>query len=299
MKKLSSEVFIEKAKLIHFNKYDYSKIDYINSRTKVEIVCLTHGSFWQKADDHLRGSGCHKCKKTFPLTSEIFIEKAIQIHGDKYDYSMVEYINTQTKITIICPIHGKFIQTPNRHLAGQGCAKCAENEILTTDAFIDKAKMIHSHRYNYSQSEYVRSSIKIKIICPNHGVFEQTPNRHLMGDGCPKCKESKGESKIRNFLIANNINYQYQYKINKCRNIRPLLFDFAIFINNRLFLIEYDGIQHFIAMKLFGGKNKFNILQKNDKIKNKYCLENNIHLLRIKYTDYDYIEEILNKIIKT
>ena len=129
MKKLSIEQFIRKSKLIHHDKYDYSKVEYINSRTKICIICPEHGEFWQKPRVHLKGSGCPLCYKennhTTLLSTESFIEKAKKIHGDKYDYSYVKYINAKTPVCIICPEHGEFWQKPNYHLSGNGCQKCA------------------------------------------------------------------------------------------------------------------------------------------------------------------------------
>lgn len=111
-----------KAKAIHGNKYDYSKVNYVNTKEKVCIICPTHGEFWQRPNGHLNGLGCDKCGKTYSYTTEEFIEKAKQIHGNKYDYSKVKYINAQTKVCIICPIHGEFWQTPYKHLnLKEGC----------------------------------------------------------------------------------------------------------------------------------------------------------------------------------
>ena len=122
------------------------------------------------------------------LTTEEFIKKAKEIHDDKYDYSLVDYKNAKTKIKIICPKHGVFEQQPRAHLNKQGCPKCSlENKTLTTEEFIQKAKEIHGNKYDYSLVEYADSKTKVKIVCSKHGVFEQIPNDHLNGCGCPKC----------------------------------------------------------------------------------------------------------------
>ena len=125
----TTKEFIEKAKEIHGDKYDYSKVEYIDSKTKVCIICPEHGEFWQNPNSHLSGRGCSNCvsKKlhdVFSKTTEEFIEKAREIHGDKYDYSKVEYVNAKTKVCIICPEHGEFWQTPDSHLRGSGCIHC-------------------------------------------------------------------------------------------------------------------------------------------------------------------------------
>jgi len=126
MKRLTTEQFIEKAKAIHSDKYDYSLVEYKNNRTKVKIICHEHGIFEQRSDSHLRGQGCSKCKGggKKKLTTEEFIKKAKNIHGDKYDYSLVEYKNNKTKVKIICPIHDVFEQRPGSHLKGCDCPKC-------------------------------------------------------------------------------------------------------------------------------------------------------------------------------
>lgn len=187
-KKLTTKEFIEKARQIHGNKYDYSKVEYKNSSTKICIICPEHGEFWQVPNDHLRGHGCSKCYGNEKMTIETFIEKARKVHGNKYDYSKVEYTgNNKSKICIICPEHGEFWQKANAHLNGQGCPKCYNNILKTTEQFIKQAKIIHGNKYDYSKVEYKGNKIKICIICPKHGEFWQVPISHLQGYGCQKC----------------------------------------------------------------------------------------------------------------
>lgn len=216
-KRSNNDIFIEKAKEIHSNKYDYSKVHYINAHTKVCIVCPEHGEFWQTPENHLKGSGCPKCgkdkiKKIFSHTTEKFIEKAKEIHGDKYDYSKVKYNGNKVKVCIICPIHGEFLQTPNSHLNGNGCSKCAKCYHYTTEDFIDKAKQIHNNKYDYSKSIYNGIFKKICIVCPEHGEFWQTPKNHLKGSGCPKCAKSHLENEVELFLKNNKIEFECQKK---------------------------------------------------------------------------------------
>ena len=121
-------------------------------------------------------------------TKEEFIKKAREVHGDKYDYSNVDYINAKTKVCIICPEHGEFWQEAKNHLRGIGCPKCSIEKLTgTTDKFIAKAKEVHVNKYDYSKVKYVRSNVKVCIICPEHGEFEQAPYAHTQGYGCPKC----------------------------------------------------------------------------------------------------------------
>ncbi len=122
-------------------------------------------------------------------TTNEFINEAYIIHNNKYKYSLVNYKNNRIKVKIICPIHGVFEQSPTKHLSGQGCPKCTNNIKYTSKDFVNKANIIHDKKYDYSLVDYINNRIKIKIICPIHGVFEQTPNNHLSKkQGCPKCK---------------------------------------------------------------------------------------------------------------
>ena len=194
MKKLTTEEFIQKAREVHDNIYDYSKVEYINNNTKVCIICHEHGEFWQTPGNHLSGKGCNKChrkkQKLYKLLSnEEFIKKARQVHGEKYDYSKVEYNGYKVPICIICPEHGEFWQTSGSHINGSGCPKCAKNGVkLTTEEFIKRAKKIHGDKYDYSKVIYKNAHTKVCIICSKHGEFWQTPTAHLNGSGCPYCQ---------------------------------------------------------------------------------------------------------------
>lgn len=136
------------------------------------------------------------------LTTEEFIKKAREVHGDKYDYSKVEFVNSKEKVTIICLEHGEFKQTPQKHLSGQGCIKChrvsiAKRYSLGTEKFIEKATAIHNGFYDYSMVEYVNSHTHVQIICPIHGAFPQDPASHLRGHGCPFCADVENGKKRR------------------------------------------------------------------------------------------------------
>jgi len=191
MKKLTTEKFIEKAKTKHGDSYDYSKVIYVDSNTKVIIICKIHGEFTQISGKHLSGQGCPECGGTKQLTIEKFIEKAKTKHGDRYDYSKVIYVNGNTEVIIICKIHGEFKQTPASHLSGQGCPECGGSKQSTTEKFIEKIKVKHGDSYDYSKVIYVNNKTKIIIICKIHGVFKQTPGNHLSGKGCSECSGNK------------------------------------------------------------------------------------------------------------
>lgn len=305
MRKLTTEEFIEKAKLVHGNKYDYSLVEYNGCENKVEIICREHGSFFQNKLHHInRAQGCPVCSGNFLFTAKQFIEKARKVHGNKYDYSKVEYKNARSKIEIICPIHGKFFQIPCDHLSGNGCKLCGIKKALISRSysikqFIEKAIEIHSNKYIYN--DYSKSSKKIKIFCKKcKRYFFQTPNNHISKQyGCPLCSSSKGENKIISYLKENYIEFIKEKKFDNCINPRTgynLKYDF--YLPKQNLLVEYDGIQHFIPVKAFGGKNDFNKRVFKDNIKNNYANDNDINLLRIPHTDFNNIKEILNRKIK-
>ena len=191
--KSNTKEFIEKAKLIHCDKYDYSKVDYINSISSVLIICEIHGEFQQTPKSHLKGAGCSKCSKISNANKrkkpiEQFIIQSKEKHGEKYDYSKVDYKNNSTKVIIICKTHGEFEQTPYNHIKSKGCLKCIGYNTLTTDEFIEKAKLVHGDKYDYSKVEYINSNTSILIICKEHGDFLQKPIYHYWNSsGCPKC----------------------------------------------------------------------------------------------------------------
>ncbi len=287
MKKLTNNEFIEKSINVHGNKYDYSLVVYINSRTKVKIVCPEHGIFEQKPNSHLQGQKCFKCMET-KKTLKSFIEESNIIHNNKYDYSLVKYKNAHTKVKIICPEHGVFEQTPNVHITKKcGCKKCSDkNQQLSKDEFIIKSNILHNNKYDYSLVEYVGTYNKVKIICPIHGVFEQTPNNHMNNNNeCPLCKSniSKGEEKIILYLENKKIKYIWQHTFSNCKLKRLLPFDFYLPEYNMC--IEYDGRQHFESVEYFGGVKTLYKTKERDNIKNEYCLKNNIRLIRISYKE--------------
>lgn len=215
-KRVTKDDFIRRAKECHDGKYDYSLINYIDTKQKVEIVCPEHGSFWQTPDSHMRGTGCPKCgrKKVGDKkrgSTEQFILQASKIHGGRYDYSKVEYVDARTKVCIICPIHGEFWQTPHAHLSGQGCIKCSymkcrNGRNLSQEEFILRAKEVHGDKYDYSKVNYVNSTTKVCIICPKHGEFWQTPSGHINAkQGCQKCYDDRRRSLVLGWGINDSL----------------------------------------------------------------------------------------------
>ena len=279
----TKEIFIKEAVIIHNNKYDYSLVEYSSDRIKVKIICPVHSIFEQTPNGHLTGRGCKHCGGTQKINQEFFINKSNKIHFNEYDYSLVEYKLHRKKVKIICKEHGVFEQTPNAHLAGKGCLKCSGKDKLTTEEFIEKAKIIHNNIYDYSLVEYINNHTKIKIICSKHGTFEQRPDVHFKRNGCQLCHEPRNEKIIREFLEKNNIVFERQKQFNDCRTKRPLPFDF--YLSELNICIEFDGRQHFEPVKAFGGEEAFKHQQFKDNIKTQYCLDNNIQLIRISYKE--------------
>lgn len=226
---MNKEQFIERAKQVHGDKYDYSKVEYINNKTNICIVCPVHGEFWQTPKNHLKGCHCPKCAGHYTMTTSEFIEKSIQIHGNKYDYNNVVYKNYKYKVNIICPEHGEFCQLPGNHLKGEGCIKCrnvemAKNRADTIDQFIEKAKLVHGDKYDYSKVNYINNSTKICIICPEHGEFWQTPANHInLKQGCPKCYKLKRIKKNKETTFID----RKQIFIDKCKRLYGDKYDYS------------------------------------------------------------------------
>lgn len=351
--KMDNNVFIDKCNITHKNYFDYSKCEYIHSKSKVIIICPKHGEFLQEPRVHLSGKGCYECGGKTKINQSVFFKKCDihyknsdisynhikysclndyiypicsihgefkircdyfinghncqfcskrkifnfkdlvkSIHGDYYDYSDTNYINRRTKIKIKCPKHGEFNISPSLHIYGYGCKFCSNENIIIQNKnnFIEKSNKVHNNRYSYEFSDYINSYEKVNIFCTKHGIFKQTPNNHLNGNGCSKCSISKGESEILSFLEENNIKYISQYKFDGCKNINHLLFDFYLPDYNAC--IEYNGRQHYEVVDYFGGMETLNKQKINDDIKVKYCIDNKIKLLIIKYTD-----NILNMLV--
>lgn len=214
-----NKTFIEKAKLKHGLTYDYSKVDYINCKTKVKIICLTHGEFEISPNNHLTGQGCKICGHIKTANSrrigiDSFVKRANKIHNNKFDYSESVYGPTNKhKINIICKIHGIFKQSPDNHLAGNGCPKCSGHICaLTIDQFVLQANKIHNKKFNYDHVLFKKEKDLIKIQCPIHGFFKQRCDHHLSGSGCPKCSKKHKHSNSEFKEIANEIHeYKYDY----------------------------------------------------------------------------------------
>jgi hypothetical protein len=235
----TTEIFIERAKEIHGDKYDYSKVNYTLMNNKVCIICKEHGEFMQSASKHFKGQGCRSCgykknsdSKNIPY--ETFLERATKMHGNKYKYVKESYKSISTKIKIICPMHGEFMMESRHHYErGSGCKNCSieksvKDRTKSLEQFIQESKNIHGDKYDYSKVNYINSHIKVIIICKNHGEFEQKPSCHLYG-GCRKCADEyigKNQMKTQEAFIeqAKRIHGdEYDYSlVNYQGNIKPI-----------------------------------------------------------------------------
>jgi len=289
--KKTTQEFINEAKLIHNNKYDYSLVNYINTDTKIKIICPIHGEFEQTPYKHIKGQGCKNCgynknSNLFRNTIDDFIKKSIKIHGNKYDYSLVNYKTNKDRVKIICPIHGEFEQTPNAHIK-YGCKLCGylKNTKLTEE-FINESKEINKNKYDYSLSEYINSYTNIKLICPIHGEFEQTPKNHLsQKQGCLKCslKNVKAENDISDFIKSFNINVEL-----KNRNILDKQ-ELDIYIPSHNLAIEFNG--------LYWHSEKFKL--KNYHLnKTIACEKQGIRLIHIFEDEWVYKQDIVRSRLK-
>jgi hypothetical protein len=297
-KRLTTAEKIIKAKTIHGDRYDYSKLpEKFYVMDKVPIVCNEHGAFYQTWDNHTNSKqNCPKCGG-YGLSLEESIAKANNKHNNKYKYSLINIPpKPNHKVNIICSEHGEFKIIWDDHINKKsGCYKCAGFG-LTLKEKIEKANKIHGNRYDYSllPNEFKTMS-KVPIICPEHGEFKQCWSGHIHEkNGCPSCKSSKGENSIRIFLNEHKIYFIHQKSFDNCRNDRTgrmLVFDFYIPSYN--LCIEYDGAQHTKPVEFFGGIKEYNDIKYKDEIKNKYCKDNNINLLRISYKNRKNIENIL------
>jgi hypothetical protein len=293
--------YINKANLKHNNKYGYSLVTYNKAKDIINIICLKHGTFKQRADHHLNGSGCPKCVGKDKTVTEL-INQFKLIHGDKYDYSLVEYKNANTKIKIICPHHGNFELYARQHSKGVNCSNCERerisiNQRKTTNQFVHQARITHNNTYDYSLVEYTIATKPVRIICNKHGIFSQIPRSHIRGSGCPICKESKGERKIRQYLESKNIKFISQFRFPDCKNLRPLPFDF--YVTDYNLCIEYQGEQHYLNKSFFNNDIKLEYIKNNDITKLNYCINNNIKICVISYKEYKNIPTILQEYLTT
>ena len=298
--RLGIDDFIKKSISIHGDKYDYSKVIYSGWSEKVDIICDQHGIFSQRAGDHLKGEGCKECgidsrSRKMRMDIEDVIKKCIEVHGDQYNYSQIKYKNNRTKMKIFCNKHKVFfLQSFDSHVTKKcGCPKCGYDSMKKTrEEFVKLSNKVHYGKYNYDKSIFIDMSTKIEIVCPDHGVFWQTPDSHSRGKGCRRCLY-KNE-----YILGEKIKQHfYDWKIEEQKVFNSELyykssrrFDFFLSKDKMRVAVEYDGKQHYEPVR-FGGISmkraikKFKRQQKIDCLDKQFCKENGIMLYRVKYND--------------
>lgn len=279
-KKLTKQELIERAQKVHGDRYDYSLVENDGLFIKNKIVCKRCGNVFEMPfNNHInQKQGCKFCShRSYAYTTDEFVKKAKEVHGDKYDYSRVVYKNKSTKVCIICPEHGEFWQAPDKHINGkQGCPMCSSFHKLNTDEFVRKAREKHGNRFDYSKTVYKNNETKVCIICPKHGEFWQTPHGHLSGKGCPKCHE---ENNVNETLLFNFLNESYNGKvIDQYKDTWLGGQTLDIYIPSKKIGIEYQGVQHFKPVKFFGGVKKYEYTKMKDKEKYDKCKANGVKL---------------------
>lgn len=225
--------------------YDLSQVEYVNSTTNITIICPKHGEVKKLLRAYMKGIGCTQCHVKCRIDTSVVLERFRKAHGDKYDYSEVEYTHNAKRVSIRCAQHGSFLQSPSIHWKGSGCPRCAKEQAssytLTTDEIIKKFTVVHSTRYDYSQTVYVHSTVPLDIICTRHGVFRQTPNNHLRGSGCARCTEVASKPEMR---WADAIETITGWKVDRQKKIDGIPKPVDMCVESSPFgklAIEYDG----------------------------------------------------------
>ena len=273
----TKEELIAKSIEIYGDKYDYSKVEYKNSKTPVIIICKKHGEFNKKMCLHLNGEECYSCFMT-----EKYIRKAIETHGNRYDYSQVDFADSGIKIKIRCKKHGYFCQYASSHIGGRNCPKCAaEESTYTTEEWIRIVKAKLKQTYDYSKTKYINSETKLEIICILHGSFWQLPNVHYNEHSCPSCK-----NKTEGFLLSwlnKYFDIVRQAKFDWCRSpITNHYFPFDFYIKELNCIIELDGRQHFEQVAQWDFPE---YTQKKDALKMQQAIKQKISVIRLLQED--------------
>jgi len=272
--------------------------DYKGSNTKTSFKCNICQNEWMaRPESILMGTKCPECSKKSVKSRESFLTKLEKKHGTRIR-ALDEYIKATIKIAFMCKIcNHVWMARPANILSGKGCPQCANNKMKKSfERVLNDIETAHNGNIELIGS-YINNCTKTMfrcMVCNNKWL--SVPHHVMHGHGCPKCNFSKGEKSIENYLKANNFKHQPQYLIKGCKNKRSMPFDYAVFINNKTVLIEYDGIFHY--KDVFKKKDLME-QQGRDKIKDIFCKNNNIKLIRIPYWEHKNIEKILDSQLNT
>lgn len=290
------------------------RLYYKDSFTKVILICTldNHGEYRKLSNEITGGAICPQCAiikrgKEHAVSKEEFIRRSKNVHGDLYNYDNIKYTKISDYVyDIWCTEHNGYFDTLAHNHRLYKCNVCYGTEVRSTEQFIHESNLKHNYFYTYENSVYINNCTEVTITCPKHGDFKRLPTQHInSGIGCNTCIQeessslSSGELLVKEALEHLNIKYMMEYTFENCRYINPLPFDFYLPEYN--LCIEYDGKQHYKAVKIWGGEKRFTLQKERDMIKNQYCKDNNINLLRIPYYEYDpqdMIEEYINVIYK-
>jgi hypothetical protein len=287
--------FLKKAKLLHGDKFDYSKFNYQGYNIKGIIICPIHGDFEQTPEMHIEGEfGCNKCyREATRIGFAEFIKKANEVHHDKYTYTE-QLCRFKDVIKIICPIHGEFEQKVSNHLSGNGCPQCInDSKKLGLDEFINKAQHIHGDKYGYNNVEYINSKTKINITCKKHGEFSIKPCRHIYNNsGCPECAKEITISSTHQQVIDYIKSFDIDFKINDRHEINP--YELDIFIPSKMLAFEINGIYWHSYNKVESIYEKNRHLIKHD-----MCVNKNIRLIQIFESEIIEKFEIVKSLIRS
>ena len=313
---MTSEKYFQKAKNKYGNICEYDETSYKSQSEKITLICRKHGIICHpSASNHLYlGTlACPQCKKektqkALSITTEEFVQRAKKLHGDIFDYSKSVFVRFHDKVEIICKKHGPFWSNANDHLSrkpGQGCPECKKEisgqyKKLSFEEFIARAKVIHTNKYEYIKPQTWRNTQteRIEIICPIHGSFIQRVGDHLyLKCGCPTCCESLGEKAIAEYLVNSGILFErektFDWLINP-KTGKHLPVDF--YIDDLKLVIEVDGGQHRYPVEHFGGKQAFESSKYKDRLRETFCYQNGITLIRIFYSDRREVHKTINEL---
>jgi len=298
--------FLEAAEEKFGDRYDYTNVEYNGTAVPVEIICSEHGTFFQTPWVHLNAKyGCPRCAGTGKILLDEFLIRANEAHNNFYDYSLVtqpQLTNQTSKPFIICPEHGVFRQRASKHMRGEGCQSCATNRVaefhrLSTEEFIERAREAHGDLYDYSLVDYQAAILPVKIICDEHGIFEQTPHAHtgVQPSKCPTCSIRKNHSELR---VGEYLKKHFSFLGEmQCGAKPPVLKEntrfkgmsqhFDYWFPEHDIAVEYQGKQHYEPIELFGGKAAFLMNMERDERKRNICEENDVVLIEIPYYEFD------------
>lgn len=235
-------------------------------------------------------------------TNDEFTKEVYNLVGDRYVF-LEKYKTTHDKLKVEhLECKTVYNASPANFLSGHRCRKCSmkrvhDSQRRSTQEVINELWKNQLTLIGFPNG-YQNCFSKITVECEDGHISTKSIHSAIHFGGCPKCKSSKGESKIRGILTVNKVRFKEQYRFNDCRFKYPLPFDFAVFDDDGglRHLIEYDGEQHYIPYRTEDGLEKLKETQRNDIIKSDYCANNNINLIRIPYWEFDGIEDILKSV---